>query len=41
MILDNGKPIVFTAYQWLEAEWEEKAPKETGARVVEDVEANI
>ncbi|KAK0217562.1 hypothetical protein EDD85DRAFT_942473 [Armillaria nabsnona] len=41
MILDNGMPVVFTAYQRLEAEWKEKAPKETGARVVEDVEANI
>ncbi|PBL00327.1 hypothetical protein ARMGADRAFT_1159674 [Armillaria gallica] len=41
MILDNGKPVVFTAYQRLEVEWKEKASKETGARVVEDVEANI
>ncbi len=30
MILDNGKPIVFTAYQWLEAEWEEESAKRDG-----------
>ncbi|KAK0433940.1 hypothetical protein EV421DRAFT_1741165 [Armillaria borealis] len=39
-ILGSGKPAVFTAYSQMEAEWEEKAMKDMGARVVKSTELN-
>ncbi|KAK0466216.1 uncharacterized protein EV420DRAFT_816754 [Desarmillaria tabescens] len=40
VILDSGKPALFTAYSQMEAEWEEKTMKDTGARVVRSTELN-